>query len=108
MPEAIRLAAVDDLPVGEAMRIPSTLTGTEDDIALCRDDDGTFHALDDTCSHEEASLSEGWVEDGEVECPLHSARFCLADGRAMCLPATEPVATHRVEVRDGAVWLLPS
>ena len=107
MPDPILLAAVDDLAPGDALRVSSDVTGTTDDVALFRDDDGSFHALDDTCSHEEASLSDGWVEDGEVECPLHSARFCLADGRAMCMPATQPVATHRVEVRDGSVWLLP-
>lgn len=107
MSDPILLAAVDDLGPGDALRISSDITGTEDDVALFCDDDGEFYALDDTCSHEEASLSEGWVEAGEVECPLHSARFCLKNGAPMCMPATRPVATHRIEVRDGSVWLLP-
>ncbi len=64
---------------------------TPEPISLFRDDDGTYYALDDTCSHEDASLAEGWIEAGEVECPLHATRFCLRDGKPMCLPATKPV-----------------
>ncbi|MEO7447465.1 MAG: bifunctional 3-phenylpropionate/cinnamic acid dioxygenase ferredoxin subunit [Humibacillus sp.] len=105
--EPIRVAAVDDVEPGEALLLSTELTGTTEPISLFRDDDGTYYALDDTCSHEDASLSEGWVEDGAVECPLHSTRFCLADGVPQCLPATRPVATHRVEVRGDEVYLQP-
>jgi 3-phenylpropionate/trans-cinnamate dioxygenase ferredoxin subunit len=107
MSEGIRVAAVDDVEPGEAIVLPTELTGTPEPIALFRDDDGTYFALDDTCSHEEASLAEGWIEAGEVECPLHSARFCLRTGEALCLPATQPVAAHRVEVRGDDVYLSP-
>jgi 3-phenylpropionate/trans-cinnamate dioxygenase ferredoxin subunit len=107
MSEGIRVAAVEDVEPGEALLLGTDLTGTDEPISLFRDDDGTYYALDDTCSHEDASLAEGWVEAGEVECPLHATRFCLADGRPMCLPATRPVATHRIEVRDGDVILFP-
>lgn len=75
-------------------------------ITVFRDGDD-FFALDDTCSHAEASLSEGYVEDGCVECPLHGALFRLSDGAALSLPAVRPVRAHRVEVADGTVWLFP-
>lgn len=107
MTDGIRAASVDDVEPGEALVLDTALTGTDEAISLFRDDDGTYYALDDTCSHEEASLAEGWIEAGEVECPLHSARFCLADGRALCLPATEPVRAHRVEVRGDDVLVFP-
>jgi len=107
MTEGIRVAAVDDVEPGEALVLPQELTGTEQPISLFRDDDGTYYALDDTCSHEDASLAEGWVEAGEVECPLHATRFCLGTGEPMCLPATKPVATHRVELREDEVYLFP-
>ena len=55
----------------------------------------------------EASLSEGYVEDGCVECPLHGALFRLTDGAALTLPATRPVRAHRVAVVDGVVRLYP-
>ncbi|GAA2748225.1 non-heme iron oxygenase ferredoxin subunit [Terrabacter aerolatus] len=107
MSDGIRVAAVDDVEPGEALVLDTALTATADAISLFRDDDGTYYALDDTCSHEDASLAEGWIEAGEVECPLHATRFCLADGRPMCLPATKPVRTHRVEVRGEEVYLFP-
>ena len=107
MGEGIRIAAVADVDPADAIVVDRATVGTADDIALFRDDDGTFYALDDTCSHEEASLSDGWIESGEVECPLHAARFCLRTGAALCLPATRPVGTHRVEVRGEDVYLHP-
>lgn len=105
--EPIRVAAVSDVAPGEALLLSTALTGTTEPISLFRDDDGTYYALDDTCSHEDASLSEGWVEDGAVECPLHSTRFCLSNGVPQCLPATQPVATHRLEVRGDEVFIQP-
>ncbi|GAB3623777.1 bifunctional 3-phenylpropionate/cinnamic acid dioxygenase ferredoxin subunit [Mariniluteicoccus endophyticus] len=81
------------------------MTGTEDDIALFRTEDDEWYALDDTCTHEEASLADGWIEGSEVECPLHSARFCLKTGAALCMPATVAAKTYRVEVRDDEVYL---
>lgn len=107
MSEGIRIAAVADVEPADAVVVDAATAGTTDDVALFRDDDGTFYALDDTCSHQDASLSDGWIEAGEVECPLHAARFSLRDGAPLCLPATRPVGTHRVEVRGDDVYLLP-
>ena len=107
MSEGIRVAAVDEIDEGTAVKVDAEVAGTADDIAVFHSDDGSFYALNDTCTHEEASLSEGWIEDGEVECPVHSARFCLRTGEALCLPALVNAKTHRVEVRDGDVYLHP-
>lgn len=67
----------------------------------------TVYCLDDTCSHAEASLSEGevYADDCEIECPLHGSTFSLVDGEPQCLPATEPVAVHSVTIEDGHVWV---
>ncbi|UDY23667.1 non-heme iron oxygenase ferredoxin subunit [Nocardioides sp. Kera G14] len=105
MTEPIRLAAVDDIPTDTGLLVDSSVSGTSDDLALFRDGDEVF-ALDDTCTHSLASLAEGFVSDGKVECPLHAAEFCLRDGKALSLPATIDVATHKVEVRDGEVFLV--
>jgi 3-phenylpropionate/trans-cinnamate dioxygenase ferredoxin subunit len=108
MSVGIRVAALGDIPEGEGIAIDKSVTGTEDNIALLRDDDGSVWALDDTCTHAEASLAEGWVEDGHVECPLHSSRFCLKNGEVQGLPATKDARAHRVEIRDGEVFLYPN
>lgn len=102
----IRVAAVGEIEEGEALTVPTATTGHRDAIAVFNDG-GAYYALDDTCSHGQASLSDGWVEDGEVECPLHSARFCLKSGEPQCMPATLAQHAHRVEVRDGCIWLHP-
>ncbi|MFI6577844.1 bifunctional 3-phenylpropionate/cinnamic acid dioxygenase ferredoxin subunit [Nocardiopsis sp. NPDC050513] len=104
--QAIRVGSTADIEDGEALVVPADRTGTGDAIAVFHSD-GEFHALDDTCTHAEASLAEGWIEDGQVECPMHSGRFCLRTGEALCMPATENARTHPVEVRDGEIWLLP-
>lgn len=105
MSEGIKVANLDDIPEGEGIAIDKTITGTADNIALLRDDDGSVWALDDTCTHADASLAEGWVEDGHVECPLHSSKFCLKTGAVDGLPATKDARPHRVEVRAGEVIL---
>jgi 3-phenylpropionate/trans-cinnamate dioxygenase ferredoxin subunit len=45
-------------------------------------------------------MSEGYLEDGCIECPLHQARFDIRTGAAMCAPATEPLRTYPVK-REG-------
>lgn len=71
-------------------------------IALFRRDRACY-ALADTCSHEGGPLSEGSVEDGEVECPWHGARFEIATGRATAAPAPEGVRSYEVRERDGRI-----
>jgi 3-phenylpropionate/trans-cinnamate dioxygenase ferredoxin subunit len=69
---------------------------------------GTFYAVDDTCTHAEASLSEGYLEGTEIECPLHGARFDLRTGEATWSPAFVPVATYEVRVEDDDVLVNPT
>ena len=69
---------------------------------------GRFVAIDDTCTHDEASLAEGTVltqEDGKcvVECPWHGAHFDLFSGAALTLPAVTPVKTYATRVQGDAV-----
>ncbi len=108
MSDGIRVAALDDVPEGEGVCIDKAVTGTDDNVAILRDDDGSVWALDDTCTHADASLAEGWVENGHVECPLHASRFCLKTGAVDGLPATKDTRVHRVEVRDGEIYLFPN
>lgn len=68
--------------------------------------DGEFFALDDTCSHGQASLCEGFVEGGQVECPYHAALFDIRTGEALTMPATEPVRAWPVEIADGKIYVV--
>ena len=64
---------------------------------------GSYYAIDDVCTHDGGPLAEGDLEGSEVRCPRHGARFDVRTGQALCFPAFEPVATHRVEVRGDDV-----
>ncbi len=64
---------------------------------------GALHALDNVCTHQYALLSDGYVEDGCIECPLHQGKFELATGNAMCAPVTEPVKVYPVKVEGGRI-----
>ena len=99
-----RACALADVPADEALAV---VVG-EYSVAVARDGDGPdaeVFALQDQCSHAAVSLSEGEVADCTVECWLHGSRFDLRTGKPSGLPATEPVATFPVEVRDGDIFI---
>src|SRR5437667_12623988 len=68
---------------------------------------GTFYAIDDTCTHEEASLAAGAVYGEIVACPKHGSGFHLPTGRGRSWPAVAPGSTSRAKVEAGRVSLLP-
>ncbi|HUI96476.1 MAG TPA: non-heme iron oxygenase ferredoxin subunit [Xanthobacteraceae bacterium] len=73
-------------------------------IALYRLDD-KIYALDDVCPHEFALLSQGFIEGGAIECPLHQACFDIATGRCLSGPATVDLRTYVVKVDGGEVFV---
>jgi nitrite reductase/ring-hydroxylating ferredoxin subunit len=95
-----RVASAADLRDGEAF--PVELAGTP--IALYRID-GRIHAIDDVCTHELAILSQGFVEGGAIECPLHAAQFDIATGRCLSGPATEDLRTYEVRLDGDDVYV---
>ena len=83
--------------------ITTELDGVE--IAVVHADDDQFYAVRDECSHAAVALSEGEVDGCALECWLHGSRFDLRTGEPSGLPATEPVATFPVEIRDGDIYV---
>jgi 3-phenylpropionate/trans-cinnamate dioxygenase ferredoxin subunit len=71
-------------------------------ICVTRVGDEVF-AIADTCSHSDASLSEGDVTDFKIECWLHGAEFDLRTGVALTLPAVQPVDVYSVSVDGDSV-----
>ena len=67
--------------------------------------DGRFYATDDECSHAEASLSDGWLEDNEITCPLHGAVFDVTTGEPLSLPATRPIRTYPVRTEGDDIYV---
>ena len=94
----IQVCALTDLPPGESTRVVAHVP-----VAVFNAD-GELFAIDDTCTHQDASLSEGWLEDCMIECPLHAASFDLRTGKPTGPPAKRPVRTYPVLVEDGVVY----
>jgi len=63
-----------------------------------------FFATDDTCTHGAASLCDGEIFDGQVECPFHSGRFDIRTGAPTAFPCTKPLAVYPVVVEDGRIY----
>jgi 3-phenylpropionate/trans-cinnamate dioxygenase ferredoxin subunit len=99
----IDVAAIDDVAPGTSVRVDV------DGAPVCLVNlDGTVHAIHDTCTHALEGLAGGYIEDGRIECPRHGAFFDIATGRAVTPPATLPLPTFAVEVRDGRVLVDPT
>lgn len=102
---SFRVGPVDLIPEGESLLVEAKGSGASEDIAIFHAEDGNFYALQDECTHEVASLSDGWIEDCTVECPLHSSSFDLKTGKVLCMPATVDARTYKVNVVDGFLEL---
>jgi 3-phenylpropionate/trans-cinnamate dioxygenase ferredoxin subunit len=99
-----RVCSADELVVDQATRV--VVDGTP--IALVKDSAGDIHAIGDTCTHGEISLSEGFIEGETLECWAHGSQFSLLTGKPLNLPAYEPVPVYQVELIDGDVYLDPN
>ncbi|ABE57494.1 MULTISPECIES: non-heme iron oxygenase ferredoxin subunit [Chromohalobacter] len=67
--------------------------------------DGEYFALEDVCPHAYALLSQGFVEDGMVECPLHEAAFDIRTGKCLREPGERDLDVYPVRIVDDHVQL---
>ena len=93
-------APADALGEDEALRLD--LGGEV--LALCKSG-GEVFAVHNVCTHQFALLSDGYVENGCIECPLHQGRFDLRTGAALEGPVTEPVKTYPVKTENGKIFV---
>jgi 3-phenylpropionate/trans-cinnamate dioxygenase ferredoxin subunit len=101
---AVRILPEVELEPNQAFKI--TIDGV--DIALVKDSAGVCHAIGDTCTHGDISLSEGFVEDDTLECWAHGSKFDLNTGKPLTLPAYEPVPVYPVTIVDGDIYIDPT
>jgi len=99
----VRICPEAELSVGQAARV--VIDGVP--IAVVRDSAGAVHAIGDTCTHGDISLSEGFVEGETIECWAHGSKFSLVTGEALTLPAYEPVPVYKVIIEDGDIYIDP-
>ncbi len=93
------LCRTEDVAVGDILRVDPP-----DHVALAVYNlDGNFFVTDDTCSHSEASLSEGEIDGDLIECPFHAGCFEIATGLPAGAPCTVPIQSYEVVIEDGAI-----
>jgi 3-phenylpropionate/trans-cinnamate dioxygenase ferredoxin subunit len=97
MPSFISVARVSDVPDPGSM-----LVEAGDRLIALIHAAGHWYALDDVCTHDGGPLSDGPVDAAArtIACPRHGAKFDLATGAALTMPATKPTVAHEVRI-DG-------
>ncbi|MBA3470611.1 MAG: non-heme iron oxygenase ferredoxin subunit [Herpetosiphonaceae bacterium] len=96
----VSVASVHNVPAGSAVQV--VVNGQQIGLFNCA---GTIYATDNICTHAYAELHEGTIDadDCSIECPLHGARFDLATGRALSLPAIMPVQIYAVRIEGDDI-----
>ena len=91
--------------VGEVVDPGSMLVEVDDRLVVLIHAAGHWYALDDVCTHDGGPLSDGPVDtaDLSIACPRHGAKFALATGAAMTMPATKPTVAHEVKIEGDQV-----
>ena len=103
MTDGIAVAKTDEVPVGK--KKVCDLNGRA--ILVCHTQEGYF-AVENKCSHAYECLDRGRIKAGWISCPVHGAKFDLATGKALALPATAPIQTFELRVVDGQIEVKPA
>ena len=98
MPEFVKIAKTDEIAPGQGKMVE--VSGKK--IALFNVD-GSFYAIDDTCTHRGGPLSEGVLEGKKVSCPWHGAVYDVTSGEVLGPPAPKGVARYNARVEGDHV-----
>ena len=101
MTKEIEVAKVSEIAPGSAKQVE-----VDGEAVAIFNVGGQFYAIGDTCTHAQASLSEGEVENLEVTCPWHGAKFDLKTGKNLCMPAVEPVQTYGLKIEGDVIKIV--
>jgi 3-phenylpropionate/trans-cinnamate dioxygenase ferredoxin subunit len=99
-PGFIKVASLAQLKPGKMLCVEQ-----DDRRILLANVDGQVYATDDTCTHEDASLSSGCLRGELVKCPLHGSRFSLRTGEPLEEPAEEALRTYEVAINGDDILL---
>ena len=100
MGNLVNVGKTSDVPEGEMK-----LVEVGEERILLSNIGGNFYAIGEVCSHADGPLSDGDIEDDEVECPFHGARFNLKTGLNTSPPAYEAVPCYPVSVQNDDILI---
>jgi naphthalene 1,2-dioxygenase system ferredoxin subunit len=99
-PTWIDALAASDLPADDVIGL--AVAGR--DIAVYTVGDAAY-ATDNTCTHGQARLCDGFLDGHEIECPLHQGKFDVRDGRPTCDPVTQALRSYPVRIEGQRVFV---
>ncbi len=85
-------------------RVPYPVCVGTEEIALILMDD-VIYAISNICTHEYACLTDGYIEEDRIVCPLHLAEFCVKTGKVLEDPAEEDLQTYMVKIENDQIYL---
>jgi 3-phenylpropionate/trans-cinnamate dioxygenase ferredoxin subunit len=97
----LKVATLAEIPPGK-----SKLVEIEDVRVALFNLEGQVYAIEDVCTHDGGPLVEGLIlNQCEVMCPRHGARFDIRTGKALSFPAFEPTNSYAVRIQNDEVWI---
>ncbi|MDX2226239.1 MAG: Rieske 2Fe-2S domain-containing protein [Verrucomicrobiae bacterium] len=99
MGEFIKVSTVEKLPVGKCAGV--VVDGT--DVGLFNVD-GTICAMENTCPHQGAPLTQGSMKEGVVMCPWHMWRFDVKTGKSLTAPGAD-MTVYEVKIENGEIFV---
>lgn len=96
----VAICAIDDVTPD----LPYKGRLNEIDLAVFQVEDA-YYVTQDICTHGPGSLSEGYVEGAEIECPFHQGRFSIITGAPLAPPCTVPLKIWNVVMRDDQIMI---
>jgi nitrite reductase/ring-hydroxylating ferredoxin subunit len=96
------VAKANEIGPGEMKYVEA---GPNDEPICLINYEGEFFALDDLCTHEYASLSDGEIIGDEIECPLHGGAFEIRTGLPASMPVVIPATMYDVKVEDDTILI---
>ena len=100
MPRLIRASGKSELGPGDMKVVEDG-----DERILLVNIENSFYAVSELCTHSDAPLSEGFLEDGHIECPWHVSRFNLMTGEVSEPPAIDPLKVYTVKVEGEDIFV---
>lgn len=98
--EFVSIAEVSEVGSGERLFVE-----IDDQPIVVFNIAGDYYAIADLCSHDDGPLGVGELEDHQVICPRHGARFDVQTGKALTLPAVVDIPAYPVKVIDGEIYI---
>lgn len=95
-----KITARSEIPAGKVMVVEAE----GERIAICNVH-GSFHAIEDVCTHDGGALDQGELIGDVIECPRHGAQFRVTDGSVVSMPAVVPLRTFPVSIEGDDIYV---